>query len=260
MAAQIGKAGSSINLRLGERPKTSDPKLNFELQGVYNALHILNAYLDNIRNELEGTDEGTPADNLKFRRNFKAVAAQAVEAGDIVSLDDTGKVVKGIHRLGGSYSFGSSGSVSYWQANGPGNRAEFNVKQDYWYVAVNKAAIGELVEVGTAGALELPGAKCGQTVWAADARSIRTRSGMTNGTAPNSGITAQPFSGLGSLYLSNPRWQTSVGSLDFVNEGIMTAGYPYVSGDYVIRQRTFLYPIGICLLDDYVYIREFIKE
>lgn len=253
MATQIGTAGASIDIRLGQTPQTSDPKLNQELQGVYNALHTLNVYLDNIRNELEGTDSGTPAENLKFRRRFPAEAAQAISVGDIVCLDNTGKVVKGVHRIGARYT-------GHPVITGPYTRAAFLCKHDYAYVATTAAAIGGIVEVGVGGAINLPGAKCGQIVWGADFRKIRCRTGLTNGTWPNSGITGQPFSGNGAMYLSNPRWNESVGAVSATHEGLVSPGYPQVSGDYLNKERTYLYPIGICLLDDYVYIYDYVQE
>lgn len=259
MAAQIGKAGSDINLRLGQQPRATDQKINAELQPIYNSLHILNGYLSQIRNIAEGTDDGTPAENLPFRRKFIGTAGQNINAGDIVSVFGT-VIVKGMARYGGnSLEIGYPGTGNYF--SGPYRRDMFGCYKAYAYVALTTAAAGAQVEVGVGGgALYLPGVKCGQMVWAADARNIVTIEGLTNGTYAGTIITDQPLSGIGSIYLSNPVWGESFGAASTTHEGIVTPGYPFISGNYRFKSRAFLYPVAIALADNYVYFYDYIQE
>lgn len=252
--AGIGSAGVPVKLPLGQSPDIKDPPLRAELQQVYNSIHILNGYLNAIRDELGGTDTGTPADNIKFRKKFSGIAAQAIKAGDIVSSSPSG-IVKGIWRAG------VTNKSSHPALRGPNGRKIWLINYWNWGIALGEAAVGATVEVGMGtGAFEVVGAKCGSIIWAADSRFITYADGAINDNATIRKVTNQNLTGNGKIYLSNNTFREVVGAVSADHEGLISAGYPYRSGDWYYNQVTFLYPIAIAVTDNFALTREFIKD
>ncbi|MNZ96148.1 hypothetical protein D3C78_1153290 [compost metagenome] len=149
--AEPTKAGkgyrSPVNLRLPQVPTVQDEVLFTEFLQVYNACHSLNAYIDTIREYLEGgTADDAPSDSMQFTRSMWMTAGEPLVAGDVVSLQ-TGKVWKGSDLL-----VGSSAILR-------GNR--------FTGLALSDAETGEKVRFGVGPAIvEIPGFKADQLVWA----------------------------------------------------------------------------------------------
>lgn len=79
---------SNLNLRIGQMPEIKDnPAIFSELQRIYNALHLLNASMDNLRDR--ATDRDTPPwESFSWEgRSFWAPAANNVGQGDLVKLE-----------------------------------------------------------------------------------------------------------------------------------------------------------------------------
>ena len=241
MATTIGVPASSLDIRLGQSPNIQNPQLNSELQGVYNALHILNAYTEQLRQELEGTDSQTPSESLRFRRKFEAVAAQTITAGNVISPIPSG-MVNGIMT-----SYPTWDSRFIWTpSSGVPPRAYYAQTPFVPMIALTDASAGEIVSVGVPpGIIELPGAKCGQIIWAANARGTWTYHGATNGTRFYNGISSVHYSGLGALYLNVPAGGSTFGP-----------GYYYRSGDYNFLNVQTFFPVAVCVADGYIMLRD----
>lgn len=235
--AQISGAGTPINIRLGQVPTISQPALNYELQGIYNSLHILSQYLENLRAGFEGSDSQTPAENIRFLKFINAPAAQEITAGHIVSVDwDTGNVIKGTN-------FGAYRIETYQYPNGTEARYVTGMTQTFFGVAQNDAEIGENVSVGVGpGILKVTGAKSGQQVWAMTNRGIVN---LPRGE-DNPEIYGYSYGEDGNIYLNNP--------------GRMQApGYPRnIGGNRTVSSFMMPSPIGIAVADDYVLFSDFL--
>lgn len=89
---------SDLNIRLGQMPEIKDsPAVFNELQGVYNAIHLLNAALNDVRRNFAAVDRSTPGwESFTFEgRSFWAPAANNVKAGDLVTMEGS-QFVQGI--------------------------------------------------------------------------------------------------------------------------------------------------------------------
>ena len=255
--AQIGSAGSQLNIRLGQVPVTTRPDLRGEMQQVYNALHILNAYTNKISAELGGDIDATPADSLKFVRSYETTALQSITAGSIVSPYGSG-VVKGVLRTGAPNSFTAHPSfVGPW-----GRKVVGGLQIITCALAMTDAAAGEVVRIGVGpGIIELAGAKCGALIWAADNRWISSRKGTTNGDNPSTEyITGQSLTEDGQMYLSNNVFTERIQDISTKHEGISAPGYPYMSGTRVMKKRKFLFPVGIAIANNYVYFFDHVMD
>lgn len=263
--AGIGAASSLLKLPIGQAPNIKEPALKAEYQQVYNSLHILNAYLQEVAKYYGGDVTGTPAESLKFVNKLYLPAAQAITAGNIVSCHSSG-VVNGIKRslLGNNGTYLTPPDSPY---SGIGTRSFPNyginlgeqagpIRLEHFFIATADAAIGEEVEVAIGpGILEVPGATCGQIVWASDSRVLEQYNASLNGDVNARRNAEIGFSGDGKLYLSNP-----TGTAGYVAvEGINLPGYPARVGNFVIHRRKFLFPVGICVENGFVLINDFIR-
>lgn len=112
---------------------------------IYNAIHMLNAYLDELRLTLEGGDpEAKPSETMRFLRSFWLPAKEPIDAGNVVALRK-GKVVKGADKTAVGFSTNSFLTG----------------------IALTTAETDEKVRFGVGPAvIEVPGFKAGGLVWA----------------------------------------------------------------------------------------------
>ena len=147
-----GTAGyrSPVNLPIGQIPLTTDPEMFEELTDVYNAIHQINQYLDNLRIIAEGGGSGqTPVETLTFNRFYTGTALEDIEKGSPVAP---------------SLRSGENGIIPGMLSYGYASTAP-----EAWFcgVALNAAAKGSPVQVGVGpGAVGLAGAVAGQYIWA----------------------------------------------------------------------------------------------
>ena len=236
--AQISGAGTPIDIKLGQSPTIKQPALNYELQGVYNALHILSQYLENLRAGLEGSDDQTPAENIRFLKFINAPAKQVITAGQVVTVDyDDGKVIKGTSN--GAYSF-----RTYDDSIGRARYYITGMIQTFFGIAQNDAEIGENVSIGIGpGILKVTGAKSGQQVWAYTARGLTY---YVDSAYDPMVITGTEYSHNGNLYLTYPYLYD-------------LPGYPKPISEFkLMLGKAFASPIGICVADDYVLFSDFL--
>ena len=79
---------SPINLGLGQMPKTDNSDIFPEMVEVYNAIHLLNAYLDNLRDQFDIGKKGSPPDEqLPFKHGLWGRARTDIKAGEVVTYD-----------------------------------------------------------------------------------------------------------------------------------------------------------------------------
>lgn len=236
--AQITGAGTSVDIKLGQSPTTRLPALNYELQGMYNALHILSQYLENLRAGLEGSDSQTPAENMRFLKFINAPAKQAISAGSVVTVDyNDGMCINGTSN--GSYRF-----TTYDDTIGRRRYALTGMVQTFFGIAQNDAAIGENVSIGIGPAiLKVTGAKSGQQVWAYTARGLVYR---VRSVYEPFEIMGTDLSGNGNLYLDYPYL-------------FDLPGYPMdISSTIRVLGKAFASPVGIGVADDYVLFSDFL--
>jgi hypothetical protein len=195
--ASITGYRSPVDLGLPRSPLTSNVELYEELTGVYNAIHLLNQYLDRLRTGASGGGGSEQAPDLSagFTRFFVMPAVQAMEVGDIISprIGSDG-YVKGA--LGNSLS---AGAVSLCT-----------------HVALTAAEIGEDVRIGVGpGVIAVPGATPGQRLWGINSRT-----------------TTGVYAGNGNLYTSDPG---SVGGAVSIPVAVGVADGFAIIGNYVSR-------------------------
>lgn len=245
--AGISGAGSPLDLKLGQVPLIKDQAINYELQEVYNSLFILNDYMEILREKLESSDSKDASENLRFRRIFYSPAAQPLTAGAIVSIATGGGAVNGVWTTGPVSGIVDSGVT----VGSSSTRAVFGCDRQPFYICLEDTPIGQLAKLGVmSGVLKVTGAVCGQVMWAAGAQSVRTfRDANTN----NQVLVATPFTGNGSLYFNNPIGTYSVTGARYQWEGYWMPGYPNQGGGGYNYDRNFLYPVGIAILNDYVF-------
>lgn len=253
MAAQIGQAGSAVNLRLGQSPTIQDPAYTTEFQLIYNALHLLGEYMDVLRENLESTPGQTPSESVRFRRSYWAPAVQAITAGSVVS-PVAGGIVNGV--------LSSEPKVSSYTDSAPlgastTNRATLGVDLREFGIALTSAAIGEMVQVGIGpGITQISGALCGQLIWGVDSRSIRS---TAPSASPTRTFAGRDLVGNGGVYLANVTGSYAVVGATYHWEGYWLPGYPIVSssGGTSVYNSAYLYPIGVCVSDGYVLFRDY---
>lgn len=155
--AEPTKAGkgyrSPVNLRLPQIPTVQDELLFPEFLQVYNACHALNAYVDTIREYLEGgTADDKPSDSMQFIRSVWLTAGESLKVGDVVTVRG-GKVWKGSGPYTSSISFIITLNIA------AGSR--------FTGLALSDAEPGEKVRFGVGPAVvEVTGFKADQLVWA----------------------------------------------------------------------------------------------
>lgn len=178
MASQIGGYRSPVDLGIGQVPLTTDPDIFNQMVEVYNALHLLNQYLDQLRLVAEGGGGSgqSPEDSMPFSRFFVGPALQAITIGSPVSPSSvTGE--NGIINGALSNNFASAGGTT----------------SNFCGLALTSAAIGEDVRVGVGPAtISMAGALSGSIIWAYSSRA-------TNGNKFNDA----------GLYIGNPGAKTN---------------------------------------------------
>lgn len=169
--AEMGGYRSPVDLGLGRMSDIKDPELFGEFTDVYNAIHLINAYLDRLRLIAEGGGSGqSPSTTMPFNRFFVSTALQPIAVGDLVSPSPIS---------------GQNGVIKGALSNPSGGAAPV---ANFVGIALTAAAVGEDLRVGVGpAALEVPGTTGGSYVW-----------GYSSVT------TAGTASGLGGLYTTNP--------------------------------------------------------
>lgn len=170
---------SPVNLPLGQTPLTGDPELFEEFSDVYNSIHLINQYLDQLRIIAEGGGSGqTPAETLPFNRFFVTLALQDISAGMPVSP---------------SPRAGENGVIKGALADNYTNGTPYS---HFCGIAITDATAGQNIRVGVGPAvLAVPGALSGGYVWAYAGLA-------TNGNQ----------FGDGGLYIGNPGVKTVAGN------------------------------------------------
>lgn len=254
--ADIGSIGSNIKLPIGQSPLTKNPQLNGEFQEIYNAIHILNGYLELLRDEFEGNDTNTPAENVPFRKKFKATALQSISVGAVVCCVDGG-IVNGVL----APVTVVPNSAAFFNYAAPGGREAWGSLPRHYFIALTAASPGQQVEVGVgAGIIGVNGVTCGQTVWASDCQWLTYARGQINANSGQTFIAGRAFAGDGSMYLSNPLYTEVYLDAHALWEGIPQPGYPYRDGDWKYCGQRFLHPIGIAVANNYVMLRDFVHD
>lgn len=248
MAEVIG-ARSTVDIKLGQVTNLKG-KDAYEMQLVYNSVHLLGQYLDVLRNSLESQDGVTPDVALPFRKRVYATAVQNITAGAVCSLQATG-AVNGVDTTpppssvtDGAESLGSTGT-----------RELFGVDNTKIFIALDSADAGNQVPLGIGpGVIKVTGAVCGQTVWAVNSRSIYT---IRDANTSTQLLLSRPYTSNGQMYLSNPvQTYTFPTGGGYRWEGFWVDGFPFNDGGTYHYNRSFLYPVGICILDGYVLIND----
>lgn len=251
----IGKAGTPLDIKLAESPGISNSIEAVELQQVYNALHILSGYMAVLRENLESADGQTPAESIRFRRTYWAPAGQVIVAGGIVSSFN-GAVFNGVYSSDPAIGGYEDSAVT---VGSTGNRNLFGVKPISFGIALTAANPGELVRVGVGpGVLQFSGAKSGQLIWAVDARSIYTERQANTVTQFYTGD--RRLVNNGGVYLENVTSQNYTPNPIFTYynwEGYWLPGYPNNNSGTYQYDRAFLYPIGVCIADNYVLFSDY---
>lgn len=195
--ASITGYRSPVNLGIGRIPLTTDPELYDEFTGIYNAIHLLNQYLDRLRTGAEGGggSEQDPDISAGFTRFFTMKALQDMVTGDIISP-----------------KVGSDGYVKGVLANGLAAGAlALNTG-----VALSDAAIGQDVRIGVGPAvIKVPGAVAGRRLWGINSRT-----------------TAGVYAGNGTLYTTDPG---TVGGAVSIPAAVGVAAGFAIIGNYVSR-------------------------
>lgn len=235
--AQISGAGTPVDIKLGQSPTIKIPSLNYELQGIYNALHILSQYMEALRAGFEGSDTQTPSENIRFLKFITGTAGQKITAGHIVSFDDvTGLVVKGTN-YGIMY-------VRQLNLNGINYAYVSGMIQTFFGVAQADAEIGEKITMGVGPAiLKVTGAISGQTVYAMANKGVTYNIPLSHPSQVT--VRGYELSEMGDVYLDNPEAQR-------------IPGYPRdVSSTLRILGHVMASPIGIAVANDYVLFSDF---
>lgn len=160
---------SDIDLKISESPKTNDPALFPDMVDIYNALHILAQWVNQVvKQSGQGSgDETTPPwEAMTFDKWFYAPAAVDVTKGSIVTPFYS-KVVRdypgGPNRTVNGIILGAG--AKYSEDGLESSRYNTRNNKGISCIAMNDAAAGELVQCGTGPAiLEVPGLKMGQPV------------------------------------------------------------------------------------------------
>lgn len=175
--AEIGGYRSPVDLGLGQVPLTTDPDIFNQMVEVYNAIHLLNQYLDQLRVVAEGGGGSgqTPEESMPFNRFFVGPAIQAIPIGSPVCPSNV---------------TGENGIILGALAN---QFTAANPTSNFCGLALTSAAIGEDVRVGLGPAsISMTGTLSGNVIWAYSSRA-------TNGNK---------FGDAG-LYIGNPGTKTN---------------------------------------------------
>lgn len=154
MSSTLGGYSSPVDLGLGQTPQTQDPLLFNEFTEVYNAIHILNQYLDNLRLVAEGgSGSGTaPSDSMPFNRFYAGIAGVPITVGQPVAPNvGTNNMILG--------ALANDITITTPTSNFCG-------------IALTSAVIGASFRVGVGPAIiAFPGLISGQLLWAYSSRA-----------------------------------------------------------------------------------------
>lgn len=248
---------AGINLHLSVSPIYQNPRYSYELQSVYNSLHTLNAYAGALKNAIgngggnsEVVDGEDPNISLPFVTSFWATALQAITPGAIIS-NLNGGMVNGVLSSEPFPVFVDSGST----IGSTGSRRLLGVVPLEFFIAITAAAPGEKVQVGVGpGITKVNGAKCGKIIWAVDSRSIYSE---RRANTVDQIVRRRDILNNGGLYLNNIIGRYAFASGGGYNwEGFWTQS-PGHSGNQYTYNRAYLYPVGICIKDDYVLFSDY---
>lgn len=176
--ASISGYRSPVDLGLSRVPLTNNPELFDELTQVYNAIHLLNQYLDDLRNIASGEGGGaeqTPDVTAGFSRFIAAIALQDITEGQIISP-----------------AIGADGYVKGVLCNGIVSGSPLLTA----HVALTSALTGQSVRVGIGPAvIQVPGALPGQKVYGINSRTSTGAYSLQGGTyVPDPTVVSGAFS------------------------------------------------------------------
>ncbi|QHJ80713.1 MAG: hypothetical protein [Bacteriophage sp.] len=153
--AEIGGYRSPVDLGIGTVPLTTEPEVFNQMVEVYNALHLLNQYLDQLRIIAEGGGSGqSPEQSMPFNRFYVCKAFQDIAIGTPVSPSNVG---------------GQNGAVNGALAN---QYAGPNPTSNFCGLSLTAASIGDDIRVGVGpGTVSMAGALSGNIIYAYSARA-----------------------------------------------------------------------------------------
>jgi len=162
----LGGYASPVDIGLGQTPLTTDPELFNEFTEIYNAIHILNSSLDQVRSSAGtgggggSTAPGTPPDkSMPFTRFFTAVALVDIVKGQPICPASTGG-------LNGMVS-GALADPPELPSSGIPIKSGTTPTSNFCTVALTDAAVGVYVRVGIGPAIvAFEGIVSGQLLWA----------------------------------------------------------------------------------------------
>ena len=255
--AGISSAGGELKLPIGESPRAIRPDINREMQSVYNALHISNAYLTALREDIEGSDAQDPSQSLKFRRTFAGIAGNTLKTGDLCCVIGN-RVYAGVGTAFYSGLINVPPPYVRLNFNLTGLRTSAGERFTHVFVALSDADPENAVTVGVGpGVIKVEGIKCGALVWGKSSRGSVGFGGTTNDDPIYYTVSSRPFTGDGAIYANNNSRIEAVGSLSIASEGVRLPGYPTFSGTSSTMGVAYFFPIGVCIRDDYVLISDF---
>lgn len=176
---------SPIDIGLGRMPKSQNAENFAEMVEVYNAVHILNAYLDSVRGILDIGKEGSDLDEqIPFRVGFWGTAGEDIQAGEVVHTTTVDITVR-------------KGIIVQEYASRP-----------IWGLALMDAKEGESIQVGMPPAvIKVEGAKVWENLFAAHTNNKEYRGKILRGKLGKhkSGIIGAVFApGYAYLYSHHP--------------------------------------------------------
>lgn len=162
---------SDIDLRLGETPKTDDPKLFADMVDVYNAIHILSQYVNaSIKNQGSGDENTAPWDAMPFRNYFYTEAARAITTGSVITVIQYDRFSNEPY---GANPYSIKGAINGATGLGLTYKKWSGVKfsgpafAGITGLALNDAEPGQLVKVGVGPAIiKMEGIEIGEPVFA----------------------------------------------------------------------------------------------
>lgn len=188
---------SPVNLPIGQTPLTGDSELFEEMTEVYNAIHLINQYLDKLRIGIAGGGSGqAPNETLPFNRFYVSKALAPITAGMAVSPSAT---------------TGTNGAIPGCLSSGITNPSALS---QFCGIALTDAVTGADFRVGVGpAAIAVPGIASGNYVYAYASRA-------SNGA----------FALDGKLYTSNPGAKSAGGGTVYpIPVGIgITTGYALI--------------------------------
>lgn len=164
---------SKVNIRLGEVPKTTDGEIFADLVDIYNAIHILAQYVNQLAGQGNPDEDTLVWDSIPWKNSFWYPAKQNIKAGEVVCFQTDG-MYKGctwevVQKITGS-SGAHTGPLS--QANA---FAASGGLAALWGIALSDAAPGKKVRVGVGPAtIKLTGCKAGDFVYGVGTRDANS--------------------------------------------------------------------------------------